>query len=263
MLDYYKSIIDDSMSPLEKITMAYDLVKSFYYKDYEKQFNLQSRHITKLVNDQYIVCGGFISVFNSLLEELGFPALYMHITMKEPDGEINHSRSLIQIKDEKYGIDGFFAFDPTFDSASHKRYANFDNEIFESSKVEEKGLKETDIFSLYENFLIPVRCYASKYPNSFDEHLAFTNGKKVNDDLTSKLLHEYQYDCVYNALSDKSFAELLYNVRLKEGYSREMIPKSIQESLFISYHKPYKIQAIEEAIDKIEKSNEETMAVGY
>ena len=39
------------ISPLEKVAMSYDLVKSFYYKEYETKHTMKRRHITQIVNE--------------------------------------------------------------------------------------------------------------------------------------------------------------------------------------------------------------------
>ena len=91
------------ISPLEKVAMAYDLVKSFYYKEYETKHTMKSRHITQIVNDEYIVCIGFVNIFNRLLSEL--EDFDLSITMKG-ESEVGHERSIIILNDKKYSING-------------------------------------------------------------------------------------------------------------------------------------------------------------
>lgn len=117
MIDYYKSVIDDTLSPLEKVTMAYDIVKSHYYKEYSRKHTMKSRHITEMVNNDYIVCSGYVNIFNRLLREMKVNTSKLRLSLKSGDTVVDeHVRSIVQLTDEKYGIDGYFVFDPTWDS---------------------------------------------------------------------------------------------------------------------------------------------------
>ena len=93
---------------MEKIMYAYDIVKERIYKDDENSL-LSPRDIDEFIDGDYIVCVGYARLFSSLLSFLGVES-----KMILSDAE-NHARSLAYVKDGKYGIDGFFVFDPTFD----------------------------------------------------------------------------------------------------------------------------------------------------
>ena len=80
MIDYYKSVIDDNLSSLEKVTMAYDIVISHYYKEYNVKNTMKSRNITEMVNNDCIVCRGYVNIFNRLLREMGVNASFLELS---------------------------------------------------------------------------------------------------------------------------------------------------------------------------------------
>ena len=253
MIEYYKSVINDSLSPLEKVTIAYDITKSFVYNDYKKDNTSNSREITKIVNTGNIVCVGYSKIFNAILNELGIGAVELSVEMKNEKEHAHHQRSIIYIKDDKYKIDSCFTCDATFDSASHEYYISVEDNKFKPLKtVQTEGYTKADTFSPYNNFLIPITSYRSRYPSSCNETIKVKN-KDYDKDSTHDILYNNQSTNIQNALSDKEFVELLYTVRLAEGYSEKEIPKLIQEAFYISYDKPYSINAIESAINELKE----------
>lgn len=85
MIEYYKSVIDDNLSPLEKVTMAYDIVKSHYYKEYSIKHTMKSRNITEMVKNDFIVCRGYAKIFNRILKEIGINAGFLELSLKSGD----------------------------------------------------------------------------------------------------------------------------------------------------------------------------------
>lgn len=252
MIDYYKSVIDDNLSPLEKVTMAYDIVKSRYYKEYNIEHTMKSRHITEMVNNDYIVCGGYVKIFNRLLRELGVNASVLDLSLKSDDkGVVGHVRSFVHLTDEKYDIDGYFVFDPTWDSIDKEHYYQFNEEYAKYSKDKKDGYEKADSLVSYIHFLVPLQSYESIFSNSHDEEIILKNNTKLDSKLTHDILHTNQNSNRQNALSTLSFANLLYNVKLAEGYSIDDIPRLIQESLYVSKYGYYKLNAINSSINSI------------
>ena len=62
-IDYYKDVINNSNSSnLEKIMLAYDIVKSFPYK--ERKDNLRiPREVATIIKDGNIVCVGYSQLY--------------------------------------------------------------------------------------------------------------------------------------------------------------------------------------------------------
>lgn len=254
MIDYYKSIIDDDLSPLEKITIAYDIAKSHNYKYSNVKESMESRYITKMVNNDNIVCSGFAKIFETILKELGIRCLELSLSLDDDEEELGHARNMVIINDDKYNVHGLFVFDPTFDSADKACYYRIDGDVFQKSKEKQEGYKKSDSLSLYKYFLIPTYCYEKRFNSSRDEKV------DVNFDNTriQSILHTNQIDEIVN-LPDMTFVKLLYTTKLAEGYSRKELPGLIQEIFFVNYDNKYTLEAIEEAINEIEQSDKEEM----
>lgn len=259
MISYYKSVISEDLSTLEKTTFAYDLVKSHYYKEYEVRHTMNSRNITKMVNNDYIVCQGYVKIFNRILKEFGISTSNLSVTIKSNNQEVNHARSIVKLSDDKYGINGYFVFDPTWDSADKEHYYQFDENNARYHKGQVDGFKRADTLSSYKYFLVPISFYESKFSDSYDEVITGKDNKKLDSNVTNRLLHSNQIKSDANYLPPRSFVDLLYRVKQEEGYNIEDIPKLIQESLYISKYGYYKLEAIN---DVLETSLQSEKAVG-
>ena len=249
MIDYFKSIIDDDLSPLEKVTIAYDIVKSHKYEDTD---SLESRNITQMVHNTKIVCTGYISILKKILKDLGFKPYSLILNYKQGEQKIGHERLMMDLEDPKYDIHAAYIFDPTFDSTD-PIYVKINEDNAERSNIKQDGFKEVDALSKYNYFLIPFEQYENKFKNSCDEVLIVDN-KEFDKDLLHSFLHEDQEDYEDNELFVIDFINLLNVVKKREGYPKEMIPDLIQEALFINKYGFYKKDDI---MNNIEINNEQ------
>lgn len=102
-----------NFSPLEKIMYVYDFVRDKVYNEESKdeETTVSRDFVSALLGDK-IVCAGFAAIFIEFLEKLDIKADdYLLVR----DKNIGHKRVIMYIKDEKYGVDGIYLFDPTFD----------------------------------------------------------------------------------------------------------------------------------------------------
>lgn len=98
-----------NLSPLEKVIYVYDVVKARSYKE-NKEEPEKARDLDYILYGTDIVCPGYSKYYNTLLSFFNIPSIKIVSRQK------NHSVSLTYIKDDKYNIDGFLAFDITKDS---------------------------------------------------------------------------------------------------------------------------------------------------
>ncbi len=107
-----KDISESNLSPFEKYLAVYDIVKSYkMYKECEKS-KTASRAIYSALLSDYIVCLGYVNLFNELLSRIGIASDELNCVMnKNP-----HSIAITYIKDSKYNIDGFQLSDPSTES---------------------------------------------------------------------------------------------------------------------------------------------------
>lgn len=100
------SCIKSDMSPLEKIKEVYDFVKLL---EYDKN---SSSRLPDIVRTRKTNNLGYSVLFTKLLERIDIKSFIGEI---ERDGEKEYF-TLVSLKDEKYDVDGIYAFDPASDS---------------------------------------------------------------------------------------------------------------------------------------------------
>lgn len=188
-IDYYKDLVlSYDLSLLEKLTFAYDIIKSFDYREnnIDKQM---SRNIPLIIESGDIVCIGFSKFLSQLSSEIGLD-VKRYSTLVEKDGEIfNHSRNIVSISDKKYGIDGTFVLDPTWDCSHNvvliedsetieKTFISTDDSDLDEELIGKKILKSYDGISLYRHFLIDG--------NNYDRVFTKEEAGKIENDLSEK-----------------------------------------------------------------------------
>ena len=123
------------LSPFEKYIYIYNTVKQ--YKQYKESPDdkLASRELYSILENEYMVCTGYYHLLEDLLNKVGIPIIYRFVEIdtsydEKDENEIissvrkGHSRGYVYIKDQKYGIDGFYVTDPTWDNNLEKDLYN-------------------------------------------------------------------------------------------------------------------------------------------
>ncbi len=102
-------------SPLEQLILAYDLIRDrFYVKEDDGEDYSVSRDLTSSLLGDKIVCVGFANIFDAVCTKLGIKC-NMFLLNNRRDKTSGHARNMVYLVDEKYGIDGIYFFDPTWD----------------------------------------------------------------------------------------------------------------------------------------------------
>ena len=116
-----------SLSPLEKYVAAYILTTKFApYKEEDKMYGEYhtSRSVYEFIDkltDRRIVCVGYVHLLKEFLYRMGLRDTIdwdVHSIDEEERSHIpgdNHARMMIHLVDPKYGIDGIYMSDPTWD----------------------------------------------------------------------------------------------------------------------------------------------------
>lgn len=118
---FIKDIKESNLSLYEKYVAVYYLAKNIKQYNEDDPHSIESRSIYLILNNYSIVCSGYVNLFIELLKRIGINAQELGVVV---DGE-PHARAFVKLVDEKYGIDGIFFSDPTFDSISYKKGAPF------------------------------------------------------------------------------------------------------------------------------------------
>lgn len=137
--------IKDELSPFEIYTKLYQIAKEFKpYNEVEKGDDLdKSRTLSKLLFNEYIVCAGYANLLQEFCKRYDIDTYYMAVSVMLKDSKTvndtaGHARLLVKMKDDKYGIDGLYVSDPTWDSNDFSRY-NHILMTFDEIKRESKG----------------------------------------------------------------------------------------------------------------------------
>lgn len=117
---------DSTLSPYEKLLFAYMKVASRkYISESEGDHYSSSRSVYGALNSREIVCVGYSEFLKAIMNEVGDENIkvYKNSVSLSKDGkyaEVYHANLIVYLKDEKYGIDGYYYMDPTWDSATNK-----------------------------------------------------------------------------------------------------------------------------------------------
>ena len=241
-INWYKEIINESdLSPVEKVMFAFDIVKSFKYKD-NLENKSDSREVHKIIETGNIVCVGYCRllklILNNLDDNIKCGSLDISCLDEDTMSCFGHERSIVKIDDDKYNIHGIYTLDATWDSVSD-----------EVEKIVGNNYTGLD---LYRYFLIPVCDYVNTFPNdsipeifmlyldNFNEsnkkntlfreyNYIFNNNYKIND--SDKIISEDEIRRYLDIkrISLEKFNDILYNVRIAEGYTMEEAIKEIEK----------------------------------
>lgn len=128
LLDLITNDIKNSdFSPFEKYIAVYNIAKKFKdYNENEKDLGA-SRYFKYFMNNEYMVCVGFAKLLADLCERVGINtysySLKVDISYDKGFSKeeklvdlAGHARIIVDIKDPKYNIDGYYVADPTWDN---------------------------------------------------------------------------------------------------------------------------------------------------
>ena len=131
-----ENIKNSDMTPFEKYIAIYNIVKNYKeYNENEENKN-QSRYLRHILDNDFMVCVGYAKLFQTLLDKVGIDSIDYSpqvdisydkgFTEEEiPLEHAGHARLMVNLQDEKYGIDGFYITDPTWDNdLSNDLYGN-------------------------------------------------------------------------------------------------------------------------------------------
>lgn len=197
-----------NFSPLEQIMYVYDYVRDREYIE-EDEFDDKSisRDLTKALLGERIVCTGFSNIFNAILMKLGIKS-----NTYDLKGNPGHSRNIVHVNDSKYGVDGVYFFDTTWDS-----------------KCQQTGLKFLDSYKFFcktkeeiEPFNTLVKITDNKFPyyspNIVEEfEFMLNNNQQIPTEYYVSLQYMSKY--IYN--------EDLFHPLLLCGAAKYVLPTSV------------------------------------
>ena len=126
-------------SLFEKFIYVYNLTKRYKkYKENEDN-RTASRNLYDLLENEYMVCVGFSNMLGDLCEKLDIETMDLSATVDvsydgKEESDLSksisiekdyHARRYVHLKDDKYGIDGYYVSDPTWDNSIENDYYNY------------------------------------------------------------------------------------------------------------------------------------------
>ena len=255
--DYEKTVVEIekiankirkyNLSPLEQVMYAYDLVRDrVYVHEDENEDETISRDLTSVLFGDKIVCVGYATEFEKVLDNLGIRNLDCILYGKNVNDH-GHARSAVYIKDDKYNVEGVFFFDPTWDSKEKDNPDNFLNsyKYFCRNKLEMDSYSSNYVHKTLADYneetiwdfedmvfnsgiaSVPFEMINvfNRISNLIDGHDVISpimrikgNADKFNLDKVMEDLERYR-ELVFDAnLDPKILFRVLYNVRKVEYY---------------------------------------------
>lgn len=163
--DIANTIKSHNLSPFEEDIYAYDIVRSRIYKQEDKGDSYKSsRDLSNVLNGDKIVCLGYANLYDAILKSLGHKSKLFFL--ESNDKKTGHAEVIEDLKDNKYRINGYYLFDPTFDSKgseddmtyldSYKHFAkslNYMRNCYDGYKIIDKFYPYTGNTIYYINII--------------------------------------------------------------------------------------------------------------
>ena len=294
------SIVGDAknLSPFEQYIYVYNIAKK--YKKYKESSNItdarDSRDLYSILENDYMVCVGFSSLFGDLLDKLEIPNKYIDFNVDisydnvKSDGEISiepkevkyagHARRYVHIVDQKYGIDGYYIADPTWDNDLNNDYYNHlamtDNELTYTRRYNKMNINDVselfNVNSLQEmysktNFLLEKNKKDPIFDLKHVVHELVSTIKimdvKFIDELTKK--YNYLQGDLYQYPDDVS--DVLYDLGnyIVDHVNKEISGETIMQAVSEVYRKCHVFpeDRIQYEIEKTIKDNKVRQASSF
>lgn len=230
--DLVHTIKSLNLSELETVMVVYDIVKANEYK--KKSFDDPSltRAVHNVVLGDGCVCAGFSNYFNFLLNELGIKSY--PVILDHNNRITRHQRSIMYVNDKKYGVNGIYMFDPTYDCKKNDNYVNnydyflqsvsYFKKCFGDEYIDASSLGNHDVYTLLDTSNKDLDDMELIDYGNLNKTISYLNrmcGKK--NDYSSMFDLEKNKKCVnkYKRLLSREvnfnkFMNLLFNVKQVE-----------------------------------------------
>ena len=234
-------------SPFEKYLYAYNVVKKFKKYKENNEDKTSARDLYQIFDNDYMVCVAYSKLLGDLLDKLGIENYDYSVSVDvgldgipneakplpdfiydEKTGELKelqteaagHARRRVHLVDPKYGIDGYYFTDPTWDNnmehdtynyalMTQEEYIGMDRYNYYSTG------SVTELFFIHslEEFYLKINIYLDK------------NRRKTEIDVIKSLLS------VFKEIDNEFYLYLINKYQEIERYSKEFTKDEIQNIL--------------------------------
>ena len=233
-----------NLSPFEKISYVYSWLTDRVYNENQFDF-INSDHFVHPLTSNKIVCTGFSNIFIETLKKMGISAI--QLTENVLSQKTNHVSCMVYIKDDKYNIDGYYYFDPTWDSRKDKLENNQKLKYFAVAPQQLSVIKKTELNNQpileVSNKVIDIENNLEFFfPQKQDylkakEILNKIKSQKIEDEksemacLIRDLIHQYGKYFYYEPEAQEIIKNKAKEIILKEG-------KNIEDYNLNAYFQP-------------------------
>lgn len=221
------------LTPFEKLLSVYlDITHREYIEESEEEHFSSSRSVYGVLNKENIVCVGYSNLLKAIMSEIADENIKVYINNVAVSYDNKslagyHQNLIIYIKDDKYGIDGYYYLDPTWDNYKDKTEP-FNLEYF---MVPLADISKMNSYIRDNNADLIILDEPRKRPNN------------ANEVWNNKIVHKLLAQCV--SFSSDRFG---YSVEFLKDFAR-MHPEFVHELC-----EEANIYQLIEALDKIESA---------
>ncbi len=291
-------------SPFEKYLYAYNIVKHFKkYKESEDKS--KARNLYQLLDSDYMVCVGFARLLGDLLEKLGIPSIDYSVSVDVglddvdskalvvPDKVVSrvngqehevllkkesHARLMVNLVDSKYGIDGYFITDPTWDNNMELDTYNYalmtQDEyigIYRYDSLNYFSVDELFFAHSLEEFYLKINFLLDKNKRQSEKDIIrnlLNKFKKIDSEFYEELISKYEGLDKYSFTFTK---ELIQDILLDMGEhillkTNKMVSgKTFKEGIRNYYEKVDGLngEELEQKVNEVMRENERLQAINF
>lgn len=249
---YEKKLIDlilpaINFSPFEKYLYAYNQAKKFKKYKENNEDKTSARDLYQIMDNEYMVCVGYSKLLGDLLDKLGIENYEDSVSVDvgldnisndvtvlpdfvydEKTGEMKevkteaagHARRMAHVVDPKYGIDGYYFTDPTWDNDMEHdtyNYALMTQEEYigmdRYNYYRTLSMSELFFAKTLEDFYLKINIYLDK------------NRKKNEVEVIRSLLN------IFEEFDNEFYSYLVNKYHDIEKYRKEFTKEEIQDIL--------------------------------
>ena len=229
--EFLKVIKKLDASPFEKYLMIYNFVTSFAYKDNEID-SAAPRTVIGVLNGTDIVCVGYSNLLKHLCDMVGIKCEIQHVSVSDSKGKFLglHQSNIVYLKDEKYGIDGWFYVDSCWDALGEKEesFLKYNHCLIPVGDVKNTS-REVSIPEF--DFLYADKKEEEMFYESMFKDWEYTDGVE----LCLKLCTDVDFEKIENLFKNEAELKRLKERAtkiVKEAFEKEKVPSEIYNQNF-------------------------------
>lgn len=291
-----------NLSPFERYLYAYNIVKKFKkYKENDDDLS-SSRNLYKILDNDYMVCVGYSELLGDLLDKLNIPnrsydvdvdithdrvPLDVHVVTEDmliPYDSGGHARREIHLVDPKYGINGIYIADPTWDNdMEHDAYnhalmtQNEYNGLRRYNYLKFYDIEELFFVNSLEEFYNKANIWMNKQITRFDKkNVEQKCIKYLIDHIKSLDIVWYQSLCqkfpkvssVLSEYSKNDISDILFEIGnyIVSKVNKMVSGKELKDAIEFLYENCYGVtdyQELQSTINEIMKYNKERQELKF